>query len=637
MKIVTTADINIRSGPDMVFEVVGHVVKGTQLNSFEYKKDAQKIGWYHIDKGWVCANYVTNAKDAIVTNPDMPMDLQKNAVDVGSISSQIKNGSAARTTSSDNVMRSLFSVAGINSEDSLEGAKNALFKKRAFGLPYQFRESVDMRGAGKLGLDYIYTMTEAPYVSIVPGKPLYLPDMSDDERENYFKILNDFMEDIAKTGVHITAPLEALSSKNTEIKYFGFEMDYVNYISYVNTLCWMFAIMLGIGDETVPGMEGLDGADNEHKLNTFAKFNWAKFRLSNLFAHQMVDFNVDGMQNSNENAVSGAAKTASGAWEKFWEGIDYNKGVGESAADALSYALDKMDKESYYTDFYINPNVSYSESFTNGTSPSMIEGLMNQASDYAKEIGFLLSSGIGSDARSQEKVREQIDNISKGVTGGNGILSRLLSGASTIISGANIAFPELWKTSNFGRSYNIDITLKTPYGNKKSIFLDILVPMAHWICLAAPRMMTVNTYGNPFLCKFFIPGFCSVDMGIVENLTITKGGDGSSWSADGLPTEVQLSISIKDLYTQLSMHRINGVSATDIYNFIWNTNLLDYLAVQTGLNMRQAEAKTKFDILKALTLDKLDTTYAANALNDEISQEFFTKSSRFLRGTIFTR
>jgi hypothetical protein len=351
----------------------------------------------------------------------------------------------------------------------------------------------------------------------------------------------------------------------------------------------------------------------------------------------MVNMQIDGIQNSNENVVEGAAKTVKSGWDKFWGSMEGGKGVFDSGADALAHMLDKVDKEPYYTDFYINPNVSYSESFTNGVAPSMIEGLMNQASDYAKEIGFLLSSGIGSDARSQEKLREQIDNISKGVTGGNGILSRLLSGASTIISGANIAFPELWKTSNFGRSYNIDMTFKTPYGNKKSIFMDILVPMAHWICLAAPRMMTVNTYGNPFLCKFFIPGFCSVDMGIVENLTITKGGDGSCWSADGLPTEVNLSVSIKDLYTQLSMHRINAVSPTDIYNFVWNTNLLDYLMVQTGLNMRQSEAKTKIDILKALTLNKLDTQYAANALNDEIAQEFFSKSSRFLRGTIFTR
>ena len=78
MKIVTTTDINIRSGPDMIHEVVGHVKRGTQLNSYEFRKDAQRIGWYKIDKGWVCSKYVTNARDAIVTNPDMPMDLQKN-------------------------------------------------------------------------------------------------------------------------------------------------------------------------------------------------------------------------------------------------------------------------------------------------------------------------------------------------------------------------------------------------------------------------------------------------------------------------------------------------------------------------------------------------------------------------------
>ena len=622
MRLVTRTDVNIRSGPSMVFEVVDHAKAGTELNSFEYKKDAEKNGWYHVDKGWVCANYVTNAPDAKITNPASEIDLKRNAIDVSSIASSITSGSKLGTTNT--VMRTLFGTNAVAKND-------ILLKKRAFGLPYQFRESVDLRTSGvdfPLGVDYLYAMSAAPYVSIVPGKPLFLPDVSDTERDRYFKVFNDLIEPLAD-GVHMAQDaLTALNSENVEIKYFGFQLDYVKYIRYVNTMCWMMAIMLGISDKPVPGFESLPNGEG-----TFGKFDWSRYRLSHLFAgrHPIGD---DGIYMSSEGGL--ASKTAESigtAWDMFWSS---DKNSFDAAADAYAYLMDQADKEPYYTDFYINPNVSYSETFSNSTSPSMVEGLVNQASDMAKEIGFLLSAGIN-DVEGQENLRKTINQMSQGVTGGNGILSRLLSGVSTIISGSNIAFPEIWKSSEYSRSYNIDINLKTPYGTKESIFMDILVPMAHWVILAAPRMQSVNTYGAPFLVKSFIPGFCSIDMGIVENLTITKGGDGSAWSVDGLPLEMNLSISIKDLYHQISTHMINFASPTDIYNFIWNTGYMDYLSVQCGLNMKQSEAGKKLSIIKSIVQNQLDTKYIKNRIEDEIGQALFAETNRWMRGTIFSR
>ena len=175
--------------------------------------------------------------------------------------------------------------------------------------------------------------------------------------------------------------------------------------------------------------------------------------------------------------------------------------------------------------------------------------------------------------------------------------------------------------SSFSRSFNIEITLKTPYGNPESIFTDILVPMAHWICLAAPRQASMNTYGAPFLIKFHIPGFCSVDMGIVESLTITKGGDGSAWSVDGLPLEVQLSINIKDLYSALSISRINGVSFVDAYNTLWNTSYLDYIAVQSGLDMRQTFHKHIMELAQSLAENQAQDLFSGERVKEEIMQK----------------
>ena len=111
------------------------------------------------------------------------------------------------------------------------------------------------------------------------------------------------------------------------------------------------------------------------------------------------------------------------------------------------------------------------------------------------------------------------------------------------------------------------------------------------------------------MVKCYIPGFCAIDMGIVDSLTISKGGDGSAWSVEGFPLEINLSISIKDLYSALSMGRINFISPTDAYNFIWNSGFIDYVGLYGGLNMKQSEAAKRKGILTAITQNQLDPEY----------------------------
>ena len=153
----------------------------------------------------------------------------------------------------------------------------------------------------------------------------------------------------------------------------------------------------------------------------------------------------------------------------------------------------------------------------------------------------------------------------------------------------------MWGDSSYSRSYNVSIPLKAAYGTREEIFMSIFVPMMYWVCLTAPRQLTINTFSAPYLCRCFIPGICSVDMGIVESLSIEKGGEGA-WNVDGLPLQMTLNISIKDLYSAMSISRINGVSPTDAYNFVNNNAYLDYLAVQGGLDLRKQEGLLKQEL-----------------------------------------
>jgi len=140
--------------------------------------------------------------------------------------------------------------------------------------------------------------------------------------------------------------------------------------------------------------------------------------------------------------------------------------------------------------------------------------------------------------------------------------------------------------------------LKTPYGNKRNIFLDLFVPMWHWIALVAPRQTTINTYGAPFIVRAYIPGMFSSEMSIVENLTIQKGGDGSAWSVDGYPLEIKLSVTLKDLYNTFAMSQITDLKSA--YNMLWNYALIDYVSVQSGLDMKLSEFAKKIEVAKAL-------------------------------------
>ena len=80
---------------------------------------------------------------------------------------------------------------GTGRDDTITGMANNFMGRRVLGVPYQYRPSVDTRVAGTdsvLGVEYMTMIAEAPYISIMPGKPLFLPDLSEDQKKEYEKL-----------------------------------------------------------------------------------------------------------------------------------------------------------------------------------------------------------------------------------------------------------------------------------------------------------------------------------------------------------------------------------------------------------------------------------------------------------------
>jgi hypothetical protein len=582
-RIIATSPVNVRKGPGMVYEISKQVKAGTTYDSTEQIKDGGNILWYNTSDGWICGEHITLAND-YAGEYNKTKDKIEKIKSAGATENVTESASEARGSDNNS---SRYANSSRRSDD---GSTDNILGKRAFGAPYNFLNATDIRTETsldkELGMNLLESMTEAPIISVMPGNPYFLADLNEDERKTFI----DKMQSIVMGGGDHQENVigDILDNSNLETQLFTFQPNFVEYIRYVNTLTWLFAMFMGIGDKPVPGMEA------EGKWGNYGSVNWARYTLANRFANRAT---------TKPNKNIGAAAT-----EQFTDVVNSLKNVLESLDDSKTaiekgtILIETYDHEDYFTDFFINPNVSYSESFNNSTKESMLAGVVNSASDWANELAFFsnaYAAGASDTQAGRQRAGEEVSNLAK-LAGENSILNKLLKSASNIIAGAHLAFPSMWQNSTFSRSYSIDIPLKTAYGTRESIFMDIIVPMCFWIALAAPRQYTINSYAPPFLVKFFIPGFCNVDMGLVESLTITKGGDGSAWSVDGLPLEVNLSINIADLYSTFSMSRINGVSPTDAYNFINNSALIDYVGVNGGLDMKKTEFIRKAEFAGAL-------------------------------------
>ena len=176
-----------------------------------------------------------------------------------------------------------------------------------------------------------------------------------------------------------------------------------------------------------------------------------------------------------------------------------------------------------------------------------------------------------------------------------GFFNNILGNAGQeVIHGANLIYPEIWMDSEYSKDYTIVVDLVSPYGTDEAIYLNIIVPMIHLLAYSLPRQSTANSYVSPFLVKAFSKGNFSCEMGLVTSISFDKGPD-SSWSVNGLPTHVKVSMNIKDLYSKLMMTPAHKPSL-----FFSNQGMIDYLGSLCGLDLTVPNMTTKLETVKAL-------------------------------------
>ena len=507
----------------------------------------KRNGYYYIPNvnGWVYINYVSVIRD--LTQSSTSEATNESQESIYQMDENTKN--QIQTYFTEEERKDIY-MQYVNTEygdvmDTDSAADTLLVNdlNGIWGIPYQFPKTVDPpldeNENSKITFGYFYAdriINRMPLLIISPGKVSFMQGYKDGEKRGILDTLA-----AAGNAGNETIIGDFLSKPG---KYYTFEYDEATYWEYVNTMNHACARYLGIQDVEV----NLNGARG--KLGDF-----------------------------------------------HWEKCSNNK------FDSLLFSSKQ------YVCFYTDADTTKQETFGNSTQKSQLADTVNSMSDVAKEVQFLLGANTGGTLDWLEEddianINNTIQKIVNGHLGGSQVVQDVAKEFATIATGGKLIFPEIWSDSEFTQSLDVKIKLRCPCPNKVSWFLDILAPLNMLIALTLPRTPysanlvggnvdgnpSANGYYTPFLVRAFYKGLFNCDMGIVTDLSITKGKEGS-WTIDGLPSEVDVDLTIKDLYNVMAMS-----SEKQSTEFLSNTTFLNYLANSCGISINKPDIERSIDM-----------------------------------------
>ncbi len=305
---------------------------------------------------------------------------------------------------------------------------------------------------------------------------------------------------------------------------------------------------------------------------------------------------VSGGENQPPTIQEGyGSKEESGIWD-YWianrrEGSDY-----------IAYKVD-------YTG-------SVSESFSNSVRESDISQKFNGFSNSNKSLRFTFSEGnTGIDP---------LDWITGAVTDlFGGIVDGVSMGGFLALAGsAFVDIPKHWDNSsaNFPtNSYTIE--LRTPYGNKLSRYMNLMIPLAGLLAGALPQSTGKKSYTSPMLCHSFCRGRSIIRNGMVTDINITRGVGNMAWTKNGECLGIDVTFTITDLSSVMHMPIDSGSILPWKGLLDDDSAFMDYMGILGNLSLADMTYPSrKLQLNIARKMQQYDTFFSkahfANALDN---------------------
>lgn len=226
------------------------------------------------------------------------------------------------------------------------------------------------------------------------------------------------------------------------------------------------------------------------------------------------------------------------------------------------YGNAAINEGSEFVTFRVDNPSGMSETFSNSVRESDIASRINSASQSARETRFSLADGnVGSGmiASTIEAAFAGIKDVVSGAADAVGI-----AGIATLAGSAFVDIPKHWENSiaQLPRA-DFTIQLRTPYGNKMSRMQNLYIPLSMLLAGALPLSTGPHSFTSPFICEIYSKGRVASRLGMIDNLTISRGQGNVGWTPDGEPLGIDVTFSVVDLSTILHMPIAAGLTNWD--------------------------------------------------------------------------
>lgn len=336
--------------------------------------------------------------------------------------------------------------------------------------------------------------------------------------------------------------------------------------------------------------------------------------ISEFLAHQ------DGKTDSDAYHDPGSFSRPHGVIYNLSEGKPLD--AAESAAENVArFTLNTMDGIKIgadlgtyyimqYVGFRLESDISTSETFSNEIRAPEVDGTVNSKFKAVREKLFSIMGGISGAIPGVGGVLSGALDAVHGAL--DGALSNTgLDGLAQLATGSSmIEIPKIWENSSFRASHSFKVHLRSPAGDDLSILQNIYVPFAFLLALGSPRGQGPASYTSPFLVKAFSKGTVSIPMGMVTEMTITRGASQHGWTRSMKPTEMTIDFTIEDLTPAMFVTMGSSGWKEKLRNVALGTNnkFISYLEMLSGIDLHAKvgwqSQKKRFTMIKQRLLQQ---------------------------------
>ena len=274
--------------------------------------------------------------------------------------------------------------------------------------------------------------------------------------------------------------------------------------------------------------------------------------------------------------------------------------------------------------FNVESVSSVQESFSNQTTESDLAQKLNGISSDIRSARFSFADGNISDDWVTSAITGAIGSATDFVSGlASGATGGLFDAVKGLMGSGFIDIPKHWQSSSASLP-EVSYTMKLirPYGNIISEMQNIHIPLAMILAGGLPLSTGKASYTSPFLCQLFDRGIMQTRLGMIKNISVSRGTANLPFTNRGNVTSIDVTFTVEDLSSLMHMPISNGSLFQSDMSADDDNLLQDYLAVLAGMDVYSQVfmlPKAKIRIARTLrSLDKITSpAYWASFVHEE--------------------